>query len=418
MKRGKRVKLRFLPVCLGGGAGMYFLLVLFAYIIAQTVPSAFFHAVFRLCLCLPLPSILCLLISRFFLHACAEKSAFSVQRLDEGRYALIVSNNGILPISCIRVSLEAPMCNGEGETVFVSESASLPSFSSFRFEFSSCYDRRGVYKIGADAIYIYDMMHLLRIRKKIKGISDVTVLPRMLDVPASAHDGGIGEELPLNSQDKSASYDYGDIREYRIGDSMKRIHWNLSSKSEELQVKRYADTSEQTVCVICDRGVFKNNYGILVRDSLEIEDLCIEESLSYVTQICYLNGSGCIIASTDDGLALRRDFFGNGAEKEVRAWLSELGKGSTPSPYELIPDGMQRTVYLLPFLSLGQLERILSCQKAASGTFSAHICDVSNFISSDKREKYGSELERLTDALSQNGISFYVSKMEEVRNET
>lgn len=418
MKRGKRVKLRFLPVCLGSGAGLYFLLVLFTYILAQTVPSALFHAVFRFCLCLPLLSVLCLVISQLFLSAYAEKSSFSVQRLDEGKYALIVSNKGLLPISCIRVSLEAPVCNGEGETVFVTESASAPPFSSFRFELSSRYDRRGVYKIGADAVYIYDMMHLVRIKKKINGVSYVTVLPRMLESPASAYDGGSGEELSLNSQDKNASYDYGDVREYRIGDSMKRIHWKLSSKSEELQVKRYSDTSEQTVCVICDRGVFKNIYGTSMRDSLELEDLCIEEALSYVTQVCSLNGSGCIIVSADDGLALRRNFFGIGAEKEVRAWLSDINKGSAASPYELIPDDAVKTVYVFPFLSSRQIERVFNCQKTVSGTLAVHICDVSSFISSQQREEYNAELEKLTDALSQNGISFYVSKMEEVQNET
>ena len=411
MKRGKGVKLRFLPVSLAGGAGLYLILILVAYILAQTVPSAFLYAALRFCLCLPVPSILCLAISQFFLHAYAEKNAFSVQRLEEGRYALIVSNKGFLPISCVRASIKAPTCSGEGETIYVAESASVPSFSTFRFEFSTRYDRRGVFKIGADAIYLYDMMHLVRIKKKISGTSLVTVLPKMLECPASMSDGKMGEETPLNSQNKSISYDYGDIREYRIGDSMKSIHWKLSSKSDELQVKRYSDTSEQTLCVICDRGVFKNAYEISMSDSLETEDVCIEEALSYVKQVYSSNGSGCIIVSSDDGLVLRHDFSRNGAENEVRVWLSELDKGSSVLPCEMIPDGMQRTVYLLPFLALRQLERVLGCQKTASGSFSAHICDVSNFISKEQREEYNAELGKLTDALSQNGIPFYVSKI-------
>lgn len=411
MKRGRRVKLRFLPVCPSGGAALYFILILFAYILAQTVSSALFYAVFRFCLCLPLLSILCLVISQFFLHGSAEKSSFYIQRLKEGKYSLIISNRGILPISCIKVSLIAPVCNGEGETAFVTESAPLQPLSTLRFEFSACYDRRGVFKVGSDAVYLYDLMHLIRIKKKINGMTTVSVLPRMLEGSTSGYDGGSGEELFVSSLDRSASYDYGDIREYRPGDAMKRIHWKLSSKSEELQVKRYSDLSERSLCVICDRGAGDNIYGISVKDSLEAEDICIEESLSYVTEICSSGGGGCIITSSDDGRVLRRDFSGNGAEKEVRVWLTEFDKGNTAVPYELIPDNVSQAIYVFPFLSSEQAGRILDCQRATSGAVSAHICDISNFIPEARRAEYNGELVKLTDLLAKNGISYYVSKI-------
>lgn len=417
MKRGRRVKLRFLPVCPSGGAALYFILILFSYILAQAMRSAFFHAVLRFCLCLPILSILCLVIAQFFLRGYAEKSCFYVQRLEEGKYSLIISNRGILPISCIRVSLTAPVCNGEGEAAFVTESAPLQPLSTLRFEFSARYDRRGVFKIGSDAVYLYDLMHLIRIKKKINGISTVSVLPRMLEGSVSVRDGGSGEELFVSSLDRSASYDYGDIREYRPGDAMKRIHWKLSSKSEELQVKRYSDLSEKSLCVICDRGAGDDVYGISAKDSLEAEDICIEESLSYVTEICSLGGGGCIIASSDDGRVLRRDFSGNGAEKEVRVWLTEFDKGNTAVPYELIPDDVPQVMYVLPFLSVEQVGRILDCQRATSAALTAHICDISNFIPEARRAEYNGELAKLTDSLAKNGVSFCLSKIGEVRDE-
>ena len=44
----------------------------------------------------------------------------------------------------------------------------------------------------------------------------------------------------------------GDIREYRLGDPLKSIHWNLSSRSEDLIVKDYNSGSTKTTYIYCD----------------------------------------------------------------------------------------------------------------------------------------------------------------------
>ena len=43
-----------------------------------------------------------------------------------------------------------------------------------------------------------------------------------------------------------------DIREYRRGDSLRSVHWKLSSKSEELIVREYARNAKQQMVIFCD----------------------------------------------------------------------------------------------------------------------------------------------------------------------
>ena len=90
-------------------------------------------------------------------------------------------------------------------------------------------------------------------RIPVKAMATVYVLPRRT---------AIEETLALSVSDSAARtvhaltavdrLEVSDIREYRAGDSLKSIHWKLSSKSEEFVVKDYnTGTSDQTV-VFCD----------------------------------------------------------------------------------------------------------------------------------------------------------------------
>jgi hypothetical protein len=50
----------------------------------------------------------------------------------------------------------------------------------------------------------------------------------------------------------SDNTELSDIRTYISGDSLKSIHWKLSSKSEDLIVKDYSRNKGTSVCILCD----------------------------------------------------------------------------------------------------------------------------------------------------------------------
>jgi uncharacterized protein (DUF58 family) len=59
--------------------------------------------------------------------------------------------------------------------------------------------------------------------------------------------------------------DIGGIRQYRDGDSIKRVHWKLSAKRDELLVKDFVFNSNTQVCVVMDtyKSDFESNTAEL-----------------------------------------------------------------------------------------------------------------------------------------------------------
>lgn len=116
---------------------------------------------------------------------------------------------------------------------------------SFRF--------RGTYEIGVTTFYVYDFFRIFRIRSQMDTFSTVYVLPRKLT---------LGEEDAVSVSDSAqrtvkAPYAYdklevSDIRDYMPGDSLKSIHWKLSSRTEDFIVNDYNTGSSEVSYILCD----------------------------------------------------------------------------------------------------------------------------------------------------------------------
>lgn len=102
---------------------------------------------------------------------------------------------------------------------------------------------------------------------------DLLVYPRVYDlkyfhVPLMGHQG-TKKSLRYGQEDYS---NIKKVRPYNAGDSMKRIHWKLSSKRDDFFVKEYESTSSAKAYVILD--AHKENY---VHDhALRVEDCAVE----------------------------------------------------------------------------------------------------------------------------------------------
>ena len=112
---------------------------------------------------------------------------------------------------------------------------------------------RGLYEIGVHEIYISDPLRLFRLRVDVDNFSNVTVYPRKLEFERESESAVSDVPSPfvrtLDSRDKS---EVSNIREYRMGDSLKSIHWKLSSKAENLQVKDYNTNNDRHTYIFVD----------------------------------------------------------------------------------------------------------------------------------------------------------------------
>ena len=111
--------------------------------------------------------------------------------------------------------------------------------------------RRGVVAVGPLRVTRGDPLGLIRLARTYGGTASVWVHPRihlLRAVPAGmarSLDGRI-DKVP------HGTITFDSLREYVIGDELRRVHWRSSAKVGELMVREQLDTSEPTIVVLLD----------------------------------------------------------------------------------------------------------------------------------------------------------------------
>ena len=131
----------------------------------------------------------------------------------------------------------------------------------------------GLYDAGFRYVAVQDLFGFFCMKSKPRdAVSLLTVLPRPFDIEkprfATGDDGSAA--LARTQEDYNAPED---VRAYRAGDAMKRIHWKLSSRKRELLVRRFETPAPPDTLIILDcdtpRGGENLNEGKeCLRDAL------------------------------------------------------------------------------------------------------------------------------------------------------
>jgi hypothetical protein len=74
-----------------------------------------------------------------------------------------------------------------------------------------------------------------------------------------------------------------DVRKYQYGDILKRIHWKLTARTQELMVKKFQSTSETNTLILLD--LRKNNYSS--GENIMLEDKLIEAAVAVLYYCLY-----------------------------------------------------------------------------------------------------------------------------------
>lgn len=117
----------------------------------------------------------------------------------------------------------------------------LAAYGDNRFDYSFVTDNYGSYRIQMKKVRVYDLTGLFYFQKKVVYGGSVQALPKMQEIGVHI------SEASRNFSGEADVYDDfrpGDdhselfqMREFRPGDKIQRIHWKLSAKQEELLVK-------------------------------------------------------------------------------------------------------------------------------------------------------------------------------------
>lgn len=114
--------------------------------------------------------------------------------------------------------------------------------------------RRGLFRVGPAVLETSDPLGLVRRFRVDSQVRFVTVLPRTVEI---GHRWPLGHrpihEVPRRSLFEDPSRFQG-VRDYRAGDSLRRIHWRATARSGRLQVKLYEPSVLEGVLVAVEMG--------------------------------------------------------------------------------------------------------------------------------------------------------------------
>lgn len=111
--------------------------------------------------------------------------------------------------------------------------------------------RRGVVTVGPLRITGRDALGLITVARPHGGTVQVWVHPRIH--PLTATPAGVSRSMD-GRVDKvpQGSITFDSLREYVVGDELRRVHWRTSAKVGELMVKEQLDTSLPRIVVLLD----------------------------------------------------------------------------------------------------------------------------------------------------------------------
>lgn len=181
-----------------------------------------------------------------------------MQSGDEEEDLIIVKCDSNLPLPYVEVRSAA---YSESQDVYSGDLVSVTSDENAWIRMKIKFRCRGIYDFGSVQLRVYDLFHIFRYDMDIDCSIKVKVYPKIYNI-VKINAGGkdiYQKSLSMKSNIEDI-YTLRDVRKYRSGDSLKRIHWKVSAKYGELFVKESDNISGEEYTIFLDMN--KNNYTL------------------------------------------------------------------------------------------------------------------------------------------------------------
>ena len=247
----KEPKPRFF-VGFGPGSIGYAIFFIFALIFTQALRSPVSSVLMIFAILWLVFTVIYLIIMIASIDSFVEYNGFDVYKNVVTKFSIKIVNHSIFPVPFAEADLRLPEKNSLRCLRKRIKIAMSPS-GDYIVDKHVSFGYRGTYDVGVDSVCVYDLFKIFRINLKMYNYRSIYVMPRRytLNKRHQMVTSDSQTELQRNIIGIERS-DVAEIRTYIPGDAMKNIHWKLSSKSEELQVKNYMMNSGKTVYIFCD----------------------------------------------------------------------------------------------------------------------------------------------------------------------
>lgn len=203
-----------------------------------------------------------------------------------------LSNPTVFPVSCIRLYLTYQNAYAPEITKkTVSVSLDCKTNTSFVCNFYSEY--AGNMIITLEGIRFYDYLKLFSLKRKFKKELRIAVLPCYYELAENAFPLQNSQMIdtdcysPVRKGDDPS--EVFEIREYREGDRLQRIHWKLSSKQNQLMIKEFSDPINCSILIFINLCVPKGENNLFYLDAILECSLSLSYSFLMKKQLHYLS---------------------------------------------------------------------------------------------------------------------------------
>ncbi|GAA0123371.1 hypothetical protein UT300018_26890 [Clostridium faecium] len=206
---------------------------IFAKVSGGNLPYSVFYSLFIMLII----SIMYIYLSLQYVQCKIKHNQQEYSVGDEDEFSLIISNESFIPIPYVEVvnnTFTDLIKTYKGDAFFL-------QFNSDKWlKRTITFNKRGIYDFGTTTIKVTDLFNVITSNKNISHKLGVKVYPKIYNIKLFKLSGSEKLENLLNSDSKVEDLTLiKDIRQYRIGDSLKRVHWKISAKQGELYVKNY-----------------------------------------------------------------------------------------------------------------------------------------------------------------------------------
>ncbi|MCF2526734.1 DUF58 domain-containing protein [Yinghuangia soli] len=115
-------------------------------------------------------------------------------------------------------------------------------------------ERRGTVSVGPMMLVRGDPLGLVRRTFECGAVEKLLVRPRTVDLPALPAGRTHHLEGPTSDTAQDGTLTFHSLREYVLGDDMRRVHWRSSARTGRLMVRRMVDVSLPATVVVLDTG--------------------------------------------------------------------------------------------------------------------------------------------------------------------
>lgn len=230
----------------------------FSLVFTQALRSPLSSVLFLFVSMIPYVNLAYVFAARNAVKASIENSCSETTKFSPVSFNVTVSNESVLPLPFVEADIVIP---NETNVRCLERRMylALPPNGNCEIKEDVTFSYRGQYDIGVSNIFVYDFFRLFRLKSEEHQYRPIFVLPRRMvfehQTENAASDVNTESMKNIRGIDRA---EMSDIRAYRQGDHMKTIHWKLSSKTQEMQVKEYAMNSGKTVYIFCDLAAHYN----------------------------------------------------------------------------------------------------------------------------------------------------------------